>query len=726
MPIYYNQQQNNFHICTNNTSYIIHLVGSGYLQHVYWGKRLRELEQNYYNGYFNFPESKFTTDERTLDLLPQEYPCYGTSDYRSPAFQVQMENGSTISSLEYAGHTIYDGKMPLEGLPACYVEDRAEAQTLEISLIDKLNGLKVVLSYTAYSELDAITRSVKLVNEGSESLRVLRALTASVDFCDSDFEMLQLSGAWGRECQMIKRPLVPGVQSIDSKRTASSAQQNPFMALMRKGADEDKGEVYGFNFVYSGNFFAGVEVDQYGKARAQMGMNPFDFTWLLNMGEGLQLPEVVMVYSDSGLGEMSRIYHRLYRKRLVRGVFRDQPRPVLINSWEVSYFDVSEARMLELAERAAGLGFDLIVMDDGWFGKRNDSKSSLGDWFEDPAKLPGGLKALAENITKNDIEFGLWVEPEMVSPDSDLYRSHPEWCVHVPGRHRSTRRNQLVLDLANPQVSAYIIDVISKVLACGKISYVKWDMNRHITEAGSPVLPAAQQREISHRYILNLYRILDTITARFPNILFEDCASGGGRFDPGMLYYMPQAWVSDNTDAVDRIRIQYGTSIVYPAITMCSHVTEAPNHQIGRVTPMQTRGYVAMGGNMGYEFDITKSSQDELNEIKEQVACYKEIRHIVQFGDMYRLINPFEGNEAAWMFVTEDKKEAAVFHFRKLAECDSKLKLLKLRGLDANSRYAVSGADLVCYGDELQQAGLMVTYGKGDFHSRFWHLKAVD
>jgi len=728
MSIVFDEKNQNFNLSTKDTSYIIHLAASQFLQHVYWGKRVNGFTLNYLLRYFNENkcDSDGIRDELGLDVLPQEYPSYGIGDLRSPAYQVCLENGSTVTDARYKGHSISLGKEALEGLPSSYVEDISEAQTLEIELKDDLCGLKILLSYTVFENFNVIVRSVKFINKGNENLKLLRALSANVDFDDYDFDMLQLSGAWGREFDMTKRPLVRGSQSVESRRGASSAQQNPFVALMRKNADEDTGDVYGFSFVYSGNFLANVEVEQFGSARVQMGINPFDFGWLLKPQETFQCPETIMVYSDAGLGNMSRIYHKFYRQRLCRGTFRDKERPILINNWEGTYFDFTETKLKDIASEASKVGIELFVLDDGWFGHRDNDRSSLGDWQVDLKKLPNGLDNLAKSINQMGLKFGLWFEPEMVSPDSDLYRAHPDWCLHIPGRDRTLRRHQLVLDFSREDVCEAITKMIIDTLSTVPIAYVKWDMNRNMSEVGSALLEPERQRETAHRYMLGLYKVLDTITSSFPDILFESCASGGGRFDAGMLYYMPQTWTSDDTDAIERLKIQYGASLVYPVITMSSHVSAVPNHQVSRITSLTTRANTAMSGNLGFELDLTKMTDNDKEKVKEHIKYYKQIRKIVQFGDLYRLKNPSHGNEAAWMFISQDKTEAIVNYFKILSKCNYKLSVLKLKGLDANKRYKIDGTTEIYGGDELMYAGLIIPELKGDFQSCSWRLKEID
>ncbi len=658
-----------------------------------------------------------------MELVPQECPTFGATDLRSPSLEFQYEDGTSATDLRYKSHRIYKGKKKLSGLPAIYVEGEEEATSLEVTLVDSLKSLEVILTYNVFEDFDAITRSLKIVNNSDEKINIERVLSANVDFTTDEFDFIQLSGSWGRERHILRNPLRSGSQSIESRRGASSHAQNPFMALCSKEANEEYGDVYGFSLVYSGNFLANVEVDMYRNARAQIGINPFDFKWLLESKEEFQAPEVVLVYSSKGLNGMSQIYHNLYRKRLCRGKYRDKVRPILINNWEATYFDFNEVKIKEIAKEASKLGMELFVLDDGWFGNRNDDKSSLGDWFVNEEKLKGGLSKLAKDINNMGLEFGLWFEPEMISPVSKLYEKHPNWCIHIPGRTRSQARSQLILDLSRKEVCDYIIEAISKVLESANIYYVKWDMNRNMTEVGSLGLTSERQRETAHRYILGLYRVMDEITNRFPNILFESCSGGGGRFDPGILYYMPQTWTSDDTDAIERLKIQFGTSMVYPPISMGCHVSAVPNHQANRITSLETRGVSAMAGNFGYELDITKLSDEEKEELKEQISLYKEIRETVQFGTLYRLKSPFNSNEVAWMTISEDKNEVVVSYVRQCALVNENFRNLKLTALDKDSEYEIIGEDIVLSGDELMYIGLNIPELYGDYVSKLWRLK---
>ena len=729
MGISFNQNKKMFHISSNKTTYIIKILDTNHLISLYWGKKLNSDNVEYVFRTRDFGSFLTNTDNINgfmIESTSLEYPSFGATDLRSPAIEFQFKDGTSATDLRYKCHNIYKGKNKLDNLPATYIENDTEAETLEITLIDSLKNVEVILSYSVFEEFNAITRSVKVKNLSKEPVNIERILSANFDFKDAKFDFIQLSGAWARERDFVRTPLRRGSQSIESRRGASSHAQNPFIALARPDTNEHTGDIFGFSLVYSGNFLANIEVDMYENSRVQIGINPFDFKWLLESGEEFQASEVVMAYSHEGITGMSHIYHNLYGKRLCRGKYRDKTRPILINNWEATYFDFDDKKIEAIAKEASSLGIELFVLDDGWFGKRNDDKSSLGDWFVNEEKLNGGLNNLANKINNMGMKFGLWFEPEMVSPISKLYEKHPNWCIHIDGRTKSTARNQLILDLGRNDVKEYIIETVSNVLKSANIEYVKWDMNRNMSEVASSVLDPARQRETSHRYILGLYEILEEITNRFPNILFESCSGGGGRFDAGMLYYMPQVWTSDDTDAIERLKIQHGTSIVYPNVTMGCHVSAVPNHQAHRITPLKTRGAVAMSGNFGYELDITKLSNEEKEIMKEQINFYKEVRDTIQCGKLYRLSNPFEDNDVAWMYVSDDKKEIIVTLVRQYATVNRGFTNLKLKGLDENSSYEVVGENLTLGGDILMNLGLNIPMFEGDFASKVWRLIKKD
>jgi alpha-galactosidase len=720
-----------FHLRTPTSSYVMKIVRNRYLSHAGWFERLSE-----WKGASEFPPTDrgFSPNpfsesrEFSLDTLPQEFPTADRTDFRNPAIEVVHDDGSVALDLWYRSHRIVPGKPSLAGLPATWVERDDEADTLEIDLTDPVSGLAVTLSYTVWRDRDAISRSSRVTNAGSTSISLEKVLSASIDFPGSDFTLMQLSGSYSRERFPEFRKLASGMQGIGSRRGSSSHSQNPFIALLGPNCGEDSGEAFGFSLVYSGSFVAEVEVEHRGSARVSVGVSPYHFCWKLDPGESFQAPEVVMVRSGKGLGGMSRTYHDLYRERLCRGEWRARARPVVVNNWEATYFTFSEKKLLALADEAKALGIETFVLDDGWFGKRESDLSSLGDWVTNSAKIPGGsLASFAGMLKDRGLEFGLWVEPEMVSPDSDLYRAHPDWCLHVAGRSRSVGRSQLVLDLSRADVRAHLVDVFSKIFTSAPISFVKWDMNRNMTEVGSALVGPDRASETTHRYMLGLYEILETLTGKFPHILFESCSGGGGRYDPGMLYYMPQTWTSDNTDAVSRVWIQLGTSVVYPASTMSCHVSASPNHQVGRISSMKMRGDVAMNGSFGYELDLCRLDDSEKKEIAAQVEDYKRERETILFGDHYRLVNPWDNPAfAAWMTVSKDRREAFVTCVWLAPVSNGPWSLLRLRGLDPDARYFVDARNAAFTGAELMRAGLAVRYDSSNPESLRMRLRAVE
>ena len=725
MAIVIDEKEQVFHLKTTNTSYIMKVWRGKYLAHVYWGKKINDFSME--NALLSRTSgwSPMTDNEGyTLDFISQEYPTSCGSDYGMPAIKAVYDDGSRTVELVYEGYKLTKGKPKLKGLPATYVESEDEAETLEIFLKDKVKNLKVILMYTVFNDYDVIARSVRVVNESEKDILLEKVLSGSVDFEESDYDLITLSGAWGRERRIERGPIRSGVQSIDSKRGSSSHYLNPFFAMCSKNANEEYGDVYGYNLVYSGNFTAGVEVSLSYKSRAYMGINDYDFSWKLEPNDEFTSPEMIMVYSDTGFGKMSRTFHKLYRKRLVRGKYRDEVRPILVNNWEATYFDFTEDKIVNLAKEAKELGIELLVLDDGWFGKRNDDKSSLGDWYVNREKLPLGIDGLAKRVNEEGLKFGLWLEPEMISVDSDLYRTHPDWCIHVPDRVRCEARNQLILDLSRQEVCDYVKDAVNEILREANISYVKWDMNRNMSQFGSAGLPKDRQKEMPHRYMLGLYSILEDIISSNPDVLFEGCSGGGGRFDPGMLYYMPQIWASDDTDAVERLFIQYGTSLAYPISAMGAHVSAVPNHQTNRNTSLKLRGDVAMSGNFGYELDLTKFTDEEKEEVKKQIEQYKELRTFLPKSDMYRLKSPYEGNDTAWMFISEDGSDIFAAYFRILCKVNGGIYRMKFTALDENAIYKVIDEDKEYTGAELMYIGLEIDM-HGDYTSKTWRIKKV-
>ena len=740
MAIFFNENSKEFHLQNSKISYIIKILKNNQLGQIYYGKRINH--RNSFEHLFKIKRRVLTSClyegdlEYSLELIKQEYPSYGTSDYREPAFQIKQQNGSKVTNFQYKSHNIYEGKPKLEGLPAVYVEDNKEAETLEVVLEDELINSQLILYYTIFEDYPVIIRSAKFINNGQEDLTLLRAMSMCCDLPDSNFEMLQLSGAWARETYVKTRKLETGIQSISSTRGSSSTNHNPFIALKRTETNEYLGEVYGFSFVYSGNFLAQVEVDYDNVSRVTMGINPFDFSWTLKTGESFQTPEVVMVYSDKGLNDMSQIYHRLYRNRLARGKWRNERRPVLINSWEATYFNFNEEKIVNAAKASYDLGIELFVLDDGWFGKRDDDTTSLGDWYPDKRKLPNGIKGVAEKINAFGMKFGLWFEPEMISRESELYKKHPDWVMKTKGRNQCHGRNQYVLDFSNKEVVDYIYEAMSKILRDDKVSYVKWDCNRNLSEIYSQAYPPERQGEIAHRYILGVYALYERLINEFPNVLFESCASGGGRFDPGMLYYAPQAWASDDTDAVERLKIQYGSSMVYPLSSIGSHVAASPNHQVGRTVPMHTRANAAYFGTFGYEVDLNTLTEKEKLEVKEDIKFYKQYSKLIHDGLFYRLRSPFEGdgNIVSWMVVSEDKNEALLAIYNILLKPNDGYYRILLKGLNPQFKYSISGCDDIFFGDELMNVGFIFDQDflkntpnerMGDFMSRVFVIKST-
>lgn len=703
-----------FHLHNGRISYLLYVMESGQLGHLYFGKAL-----NPKGSYLHMIEKAhrpMTTYIEEGDLytsyehLRQEYPCYGTSDYRYPAMELQGTDKSSLCKLEYKYYKVFQGKKALDGLPATYTEEDSEADTIEIVMRDSWRNLDVIFSYSIFRDVDAIARSVRFINCGEQDLFLNRAMSMSIDLPDATYQSVQLSGAWARERTVNVRNLEAGITAISSIRGNSSHQHNPFLALKRKETTEYSGEVYGFSLVYSGNFLAQIEVDTYQVLRVMMGINPFGFCWKLKSQDVFTTPEAILVYSREGLNGMSHQFHKLYRKRLARGYWRDRVRPVLINNWEATQFDYTQEKLLQLVHKAKECGVELFVLDDGWFGERNNDKKGLGDWKANRQKLPDGIEGLAEKIEAIGMKFGLWIEPEMVNKDSDFFRSHPDAILKTPGRSASHGRNQFVLDFSRKEIVDAVYEQLYELVSKAKISYIKWDMNRSISECYSIAYPPDQQGEIFHRYMLGVYALQERLLQDFPQLLLEFCASGGGRFDAGMIYYAPQGWVSDDSDAIERLKIQYGTSFCYPISCMGAHVSACPNEQVGRKTPIETRGNIAYTGAFGYELDLNRVSNEEIEVIKEQVAFYKKNRSLFAQGDFYRLLSPFEGNLAAWEIVEPDGSRALVTVTRILSEVNGPYRRVPLCGLVKEQRYHIEGKynSYDAYGDELMQYGLIL------------------
>lgn len=735
--IKFNEKTREFHIYNDHFSYIIGILENEQLGNYYFGKKIRHKED--FSHLFvkkecETPVTPSSNDKDfVLDLIKQEYPVYGTGDYREPALTILQEDGSRIVNFVYKNHKILNEKKKLNGLPSIYVNEGENVETLEITLEDKLINAELILSYSLIENYSALMRSVKVKNNGTQTLNIEKIMSLSLDLPDQDYISTQLSGAWGRERYVVEKDVKSGITLIDSKRGTSSAMQNPFVSLKRKNTTHSTGEIIGINLIYSGNFSAIVEADPYDTTRVNIGINHFDFNWELEAGEEFQTPEAVLVYSNEGINGMSLTFHNLYKNNLIRGKYKNKSRPVLINNWEGTYFDFTEEKILEMAKSAKELGIELFVLDDGWFGTRNDDYQGLGDWNVNLTKLPSGIKGLAEKINELGLKFGLWFEPEMVNPNSDLFREHPDWIISTPNRYATTARHQHTLDLSRPEVAEYVYESVAKNLRESNIEYVKWDMNRTMTEIYSKGRSPKKQKETAHRYMLGLYSVLERLVNDFPNVLFESCASGGNRFDAGMLHYMPQTWTSDDTDAVERLKIQYGTSMVYPIPSMGSHVSITPNHQTGRLTSLDIRGNVAMFGTFGYELDPKDLSEKDREDVKNQISLFKEFRDLMAIGDFYKIKSPFEENETVWAIVSPDKKEAVVGYYRVLGSVNGGFRRVRLLGLNEEFDYTVTKIKGKTRenigGDELMSVGLFIGENlghglpEGDYYTELYHLK---
>lgn len=711
------------HLRNERISYVMYLLEGGIPMHLYFGRRVERFNPATVLRRNTVAEDgSFSVQNCALDHIPQEYPSFGLGEMREGALTVTRADGTRTCDLRFVSAAVEDGKPALAGLPATFGDS---CKTLRLLLRDEVLGMEAELLYTIFDDCDAIARSVLLRNTGDTRLTIDRAYSLCLDLPEENFDLITLSGAWARERALIRRHLAPGEQSVSSLRGASSLIASPFLALARPEATEAIGEVYGAALVYSGNFYAGVQVDLNHNSRVMLGINSTDFAWALEPGCTFQTPEAVLVYSTEGIGGMSRQLHTITAEHLVRGKYAHAPRPILLNNWEATYFGFNEEKLLKIASTAAKVGVELFVLDDGWFGHRDDDHTSLGDWFVDKRKLPDGLPSLAEKIHGLGLKFGLWFEPEMISPDSELFRAHPDWCIHVDGRVNIEGRNQLILDLSREDVCEYMYHAVADNLAAAPIDYVKWDMNRNFSNIGSARLPADRQKELPHRYMLGLYSVLERLIHDFPDVLFESCASGGGRFDMGMLHYMPQTWCSDNTDALCRCRIQYSTSLMFPPFAMGSHVSAVPNHQTGRITPITTRANVAMSGCFGFELDLNNLPEEELAEVERQIARVKTVRTTLLYGDFHRLLSPYEGNDTAWITVAKDKHEAVFMLTRSQALANEMPPVVRLRGLDPAASYRVEETGECYGGDELMNVGLCCKLGWGDAASVSYVLRRI-
>ncbi len=714
MTITWSAETHEWHLANGRTSWVLRVLENGWIGLLHAGAPMAVGPSYRHLG----PADFAGFDNRVGEPVGFAVPVPGVGDFRVPALVVENPDGSTVLDLQYRSHRIVAGKPAQPALtPATYCDDAAEADTLEITLIDALTGVTVVLGFTLFAGATVVARNMQIVNGGAERV-VVRGAFGTLDLPDADWTLVTLSGTWARERAVYERALVPGRQGVGSLRGGSGAEHNPFIALRRAATTEDACEAWGAALVYSGNFLAEADVDAFHTTRLRLGIHPDGFAWPLDPGAAFTVPETLFAWSGEGLGGVSDALHGIMRDRLARGPWRNKARPVLLNNWEGTYFNFNHERIVEMARAAKDMGIELFVLDDGWFGRRDDDHRSLGDWVIDRRKLPAGVDGLAREVKALGLLFGLWIEPEMVNPDSDLFRAHPDWAIGIPGRKRTESRQQLVLDMGRPEVVDYLADSIGEVIASAPIDYIKWDWNRFITEPFSLVLPADRQGEFFHRYNTGMYELYERLTTRFPSILFESCASGGARFDAGMLFWAPQAWTSDDTDAVERLRIQWGTSLGYPVSSMGAHVSAVPNHQTGRLTPIDFRAAVAMFGVFGYELDPTAMPASDREAVRAQVSFYVERREVLQYGRFLRLRSPFagDGNETAWMSLAPDGSRAVAAHYRVLQHPMRSRDRLRLRGLDAAARYRVTvwrsfdapAGSFERGGDDLMTVGLSI------------------
>ncbi|MDD4355192.1 MAG: alpha-galactosidase [Candidatus Izemoplasmatales bacterium] len=694
--IRYNESKHLFHLQTVNTSYMIRLYPSRHVGHLYYGKRIPEPEDiNSLDLHFPIEvggQVIYDNSDKTfnLNLALLEVSTYGKGDFRDPMMHFRFADGSRLSDFTYESHQIFKQKPEYKELPSTQPRANIAADTLEIIVSDSIRKMKIRLLYTVYDQIDVITRRAIILNESEEEVLLEKALSMNLDLLNEDYELLSLDGAWIRERQLTAHPLQFGILKIDSKKGVSSSDHNPSVFLKQKLTDETQGKCYGFSLVYSGNFEASAEVSPHGLLRMMMGINSFDFYWPLAAKQQFVTPEVVLSFSHEGLARLSQNFHELVNHYVIPEKWQDRERPVLINNWEATFFDFTERKLLKIAKQAKKMGIELFVLDDGWFGKRDNDTSSLGDWTPHSKKLPGGLGALQRKIKRIGLDFGIWVEPEMVNPDSDLYRAHPDWVIQHPQYPPSLGRNQLILDLANPKVENYLFEQLSNIFDSAQIVYCKWDMNRNFSDIYSNYLPAKEQGSLTHRYVLGLYSLLNRLKNAYPDMLFEACASGGNRTDLGLLHYMPQVWMSDNTDGVFRQRIQAGTSYVYPLSTMGAHVSDVPNQQTLRNTPLETRFNTACFGLLGYELDLTELTRADRRTIQQQIAYYKAHRRLFQFGQFERLQLPFTDRGCGFMSMSHDQEEAMLGWFQTLSYPNGPLEKLPVRGLDPQKTYQVN------------------------------------
>ena len=724
MSIFFDEQSKTFYLEGKNLSYVFGINKFGFLEHLYFGAPIGREDIRYARGYSGryanaaIPGSYDDTYE-TYDKLGAEISSYGSGDYHECSVQLMYENGSRLSEFFYLSHEILAEKPRIPGMPSL-----RGGETLKLSLKEKNSDVFADLYYTVYDDVSIVTRHVEFRNATKETVKLLRAYSFTLDFPRNDYDMLDLEGAWGRERRPERTPLHHGTAFVDSKSGASGTL-NPFLGILDRDTTEEHGNAYGFNLVYSSSFVLKADVGTTGTTRVMGGINDFDFCWALDAGEEFATPEVVMAFSNEGLTGMSHAYHDAYRKYLINPRFVNESRPIVINNWEATYFDFNNERLMGIIDVIEGSGINTLVLDDGWFGTRNDDHQSLGDWYVNTNKLEGGLKTIIDYCHERGMKFGLWFEPECISPNSDLYRAHPDWAIHVPGIEPAMSRYQMVLDITRPEVRDYVVNAVNSMLKENEIDYVKWDFNRLLTENYSVKLPRERQQEMHHRYELGLYDLCERIIEANPHVFFEGCAGGGGRYDPALLRYFTQIWSSDDTDAYMRTRIQYGTSMVYPLSTQSCHTSICPNHQTGRITPFDSRADIAHLGPTGYELDTKQMTEEEKRAVSRQVASYKETEHLILHGDLYRMDDPHVSNYFAFSVVAKDKSEALVTAFRALCICNDENKRIYPRGLDKDARYEIRELDMTLTGSTIMNVGFLLPNDMVDFKTFVFHLKRV-
>lgn len=730
MQIKFSKKNRSFKLDTAGASYLMQIGPGGELRHIYFGAAISDddavLELGTRHGKASFsPHPEGLQAEDSLDLVPLEFSTFGSGDFRITAAALRKENGTSVTSAVYRSHKIFNGKKGIPGLPASFAQE-TEAQTLEITMTDGFSNADFILSYSIFADSDVIARSVRVENRSKEKIVVERLMSAQVDFHSAEYDMIYLKGRWAKERQAVRHPLEPGLQGFRSSRGSTGHQYNPGFVLAAPSATEANGDVCGMLLLYSGNYAADIEADQYGTARAMIGINPENFSWNLAPGESFRTPEALVMFSPDGLSGFSRQSHKFLMEHVIRSPWKHIKRPVLVNNWEATYFDFNDAKIYDIARTASKLGIEMLVLDDGWFGKRDDDRSSLGDWFVNRKKL-GDIGKLVRKINRLNMKFGLWFEPEMISGESELYRRHPDWVLTVPGFRKSIGRMQMVLDMSRKEVVDYLFETISGILHSANIEYIKWDMNRNLTEIHSAALPPEQQKEVAHRYVLGVYDLHERLLNEFPNLLIEGCSGGGGRFDAGMLYYAPQIWCSDDTDALERISIQLGTSLFYPSASMGAHVSACPNHQTGRTVSFATRGKIALAGTFGYELDLTKLSNEDRDLVKQQVKEYHKYNDLIREGGFHRLTEGFgTGNISVWCWVSANKKQVLVAAVRKMGvpcgHCP--VRRIRLRGLDPKAKYVFESTGAVLHGDTLMNAGFTMDGLTADASCNLYYLTA--